>query len=106
MEDKSKPYRDSMITATGIILGFLLNYETTWVRSETPLSDTGAFIVGICLLIGTINLIIVLYRMLKINKAAENSESYYSKTLWLFIIGIVVMFVGVFIDMFSNFMDD
>lgn len=106
MEDKSKPYRDSMITATGIILGFLLNYETTWVRSETPLNDAGAFFVGICLLIGTINLIVVLYRMLKMRQADDQGEKYYSRTLLLFIWGICIMFVGVFVDMFSNFMDD
>ncbi len=106
MEDKSKPYRDSMITATGIILGFLLNFETTWVRSETPLNDAGAFFVGICLLIGTINLIIVLYRMLKMRNADDQGEQYYSKTLLIFIVGLVIMFVGVFVDMFSNFMEE
>ncbi len=104
MEDQSKSYRDSMITATGIILGFLLNFETAWVKSDTPLNDAGAFFVGICLLIGTLSLILVLYRMLNIRKSGDSGERYYSRTLWLFIAGITIMFLGVFVDMFSNFM--
>lgn len=106
MEDQSKSYRDSMITATGIILGFLLNFETTWVRSDTPLGDFGAYFVGFCLLIGTFNLILVLYRMLKVPRFDQQGASYYNRTLWLFIIGISIMFIGVFVDMFSNFMDE
>ena len=106
MEDKTTAYRNAMITATGIILGFLLNFETTWVKSETPLNDIGAIFVGVCLLLGTISLIIVLYRMLKVSKENEMGNVYYNKTLWLFIIGLSIMFVGVFVDMFANFMDD
>ena len=95
-----------MITATGIILGFLLNFETTWAKSETPLNDAGSFFLFFFLLIGTINLIIVLYRMLKVHQGEERGNNYYARTLLLFIVGICIMFMGVFIDMFSNFMDD
>ena len=105
MEDRSKSYRDSMITATGIILGFLLNFETAWVKSDTALSDNGAYFVGLCLLYGTISLIVVLYRMLNIRRYDATGEQYYHRTLLLFIIGLSVMFLGVFVDMFVNFMD-
>ncbi|HND86882.1 MAG TPA: hypothetical protein PK971_01065 [Saprospiraceae bacterium] len=106
MEDKSKSYRDSMITATGIILGFLLNFETTWAKSEVALNDIGAYFVALTMLVGTVCLIAVLYRMLKLHQFSEKTEAYYNRTLLYFIFGISLAFVGVFVDMFSNFFQD
>ena len=52
MEDKIQAFRPPLVTATGIILGFLLNFAATWVKTESPLGDGLAYFVGICVLVG------------------------------------------------------
>jgi len=104
MDDKIIAYRQPMVTATGLILGFLLNYLATLVKTDSPLQEWIAYFVGICVLGGVVNLILVLYRMLSMNYAKDKSGHYYERTLFLFITGVSISFLGVFIDMFSNFM--
>lgn len=104
MEDKIQAYRQPLVTATGIILGFILNFASTFVKSESPLSEAIAYIIGICTLTGIICLIIVLNRVLKMKYPKEKAEEYYQKTMNFFIIGVSISFVGVMIEMFANFM--
>lgn len=106
MEDKIQTLRQPLVTATGIILGFLLNFSATFVKTESGLSDFMAYIIGICVLLGVISLIITLARILNLQYPRENAESYYQKTFYLFVFGVSISFVGVMIDMFSNFMID
>lgn len=106
MEDKLQSYRQPMVTATGIILGFILNFASTFVKSDSPLSEITAYLIGICILTGIICLIVVLNRILKMKYPKEKAESYYQKTLNYFIFGVSISFVGVMIDMFANFMAD
>ncbi len=106
MEDKLQPYRQPIVTATGIILGFVLNFAASWVKSESLLSDTMAYLVGFCVLGGIACLIATLFRILSISYAREQYETYYSTTLRLFIVGLCLAFGGVMIDMFANFMHD
>jgi len=103
MDDKVQPFRQPLITATGIILGFILNFATSWVKAETSLSDRGAYLVGATMLIGIACLITVLYRALRMSYPRADAERYYNRTLLIFMIGVVSAFIGVIIDMFSNF---
>lgn len=106
MEDKIQAYRQPMVTATGIILGFILNFASTFVKTESNLSEILAYIIGINLLIGILCLIIVLSRALNMNYPKERAQKYYQKTLNYFLFGVSISFVGVMIDMFANFMTD
>lgn len=106
MEDKIQPYRQPLITATGIILGFILNFASNWVKAESALTEKVAYFVGLAVLVGTICLIIVLYRMLNMNYPREKWESYYNRTFLIFMTGVSSAFMGVLVDMFANFMSD
>lgn len=106
MEDKIQAYRQPLVTATGIILGFLLNFVSTFVKSDSPFQEIVAYIIGVCTLIGIICLIIVLNRVLRFNYPKDRVEEYYQKTLNLFIFGVSTAFIGVLIDMFAHFMAD
>jgi hypothetical protein len=104
MEDKILAYRQPMVTATGIILGFILNFASSFVKTESPFSGILSYIIGICILTGIICLIIVLYRVLKMKYPKEKAEEYYQKTLNFFIFGVSISFVGALIEMFAHFM--
>lgn len=106
MEDKIQTLRQPLVTATGIILGFLLNFATNFVKTESGLSDSIAYVIGICVLLGVISLILALARILNLQYSRDNAESYYQKTFYIFIFGVSISFTGVMIDMFSNFMMD
>jgi hypothetical protein len=103
MEDRIQPFRQPMVTATGIILGFMLNFALSWVRTDSPLGDGLAYVVGICVLAGAVSLILVLYRILRMSYPRERGEQYYNRTLRLFIFGIGSSFLGALIDMASHF---
>ncbi len=106
MEDKIQAYRQPLVTATGIILGFILNFASTFVKTDSPLSEITAYIIGICVLTGIICLIVVLSRVLKMKYPKEQAENYYQKTLNYFLFGVSISFVGVMVDMFANFMTE
>jgi hypothetical protein len=106
MDDKIQAYRQPLVTATGIILGFILNFTSSFVKTDNGLNDTIAYSIGICILIGIISLIIVLGRVLKMKYPKEKAETYYQSTLTLFLFGVSISFIGVMIDMFANFMTD
>ena len=104
MDDKIQAFRQPLVTATGIILGFLLNFASMFVKTENQLSDLVAYSIGISVLIGIICLIIVLKRILQMNYPKDKSIQYYQKTLTIFIFGVSISFFGVIIEMFTNFM--
>jgi hypothetical protein len=102
MEDKIQAFRQPMVTATGIILGLMLNSALSWVRTASPLGDGLAYIVGICVLAGAVSLILALYRVLRMSYPRDRGEQYY-KSLRLFIFGIGISFLGALIDVASHF---
>ena len=104
MDDQLQPYRQPLVTATGIILGFVLNFASSWVRSDTPLGDAGAYTVGALVLVGMACLITVLARILQIGVPAERAARYYRTTVTIFITGVTLAVAGALIDMYSNFM--
>lgn len=105
-DDKISTFRGPMVTATGIILGFLLNYMTTWVRGSISVSDKQAYFIGCCVFTGTVCLIFVLFRTLNMCSEKQDILVYYKRTLYLFIFGISVAFLGFFADMLLTFMAD
>jgi predicted permease len=98
-------FRQPVITTTGILLGFILNFAATWVRTETSLPDWVAYIIGIFVIVGVICLMVTMYRMLKFDYPRTNPHAviYYTTTLNLMMIGIALSFIGAFIDLLSNF---
>ena len=63
MEDKIQTFRQPMVTATGIILGFVLNFVASWVKTDSPVGDGLAYLIGLCVVAGTASLILVLFRI-------------------------------------------
>lgn len=104
MTDTLQWFRQPLVTATGIMLWFILNFAANWVKSDTNLNDLWAYSVALFIIIGIVLLILTLYRILSYSYPREQSERYYSTTLLLFTIGVWSAFVGVVIDMRSNFM--
>ena len=104
MEDKLQSFRQPIVTATGILLGFILNFAASWVKSDTPMPDWMAYIVGLCVISGITLLIRVLHRTLRMDYPREQAEAWHARTLKLLIIGVCLSFTGALIDMFSHFM--
>jgi uncharacterized membrane protein YjfL (UPF0719 family) len=105
MDDKIQGYRQPMVTATGIILGFVLNFASSWVRTDSALPEVLAFVVFGLILIGMVCLVLVLNRVLRMGVPAATAERYYQRTLSLFIIGVSSAAAGILIDMLGNFVD-
>lgn len=106
-DDRITHLRAPMVTANGIILGFLLNYMATWVRGDTDYvaSEWKFYLIGSCVLTGAVSMIFVLFRILHVRQG-EDVMDYYHCTLRMFIFGISIAFFGVFFDMFMTFMVD
>lgn len=103
MDDPLQPYRQPLVTATGIILGFVLNFAAGWVKSDTPLGDTAAYVVGALVLAGMACLIAVLARILQVGVPKDRVTAYYRLTVRIFIVGVTLAVAGATIDMYSNF---
>ena len=90
-------FRQPIVTATGLILGFILDFAGSWLTrafTEQPLKD---LIVAVGL-IGCITLLlIVLFRILRMDYPRDKVEVYYKKTLHLFVLGISIPFVIIII---------
>jgi uncharacterized membrane protein len=104
MSDPLQSFRQPMVTATGVMLGFILSYLANWAKAEVPRGVLLAVITGICLFVGTGLLILCLFRMLQLDYPRPSADRYYNITLWCFIVGIILAFVGVFVDMSAEFM--
>jgi hypothetical protein len=102
MEDHIKAYRQPLVTATGIILGFILNFASEFVKTDTQNNST-SYVIGICILTGIVCLIIVLSRVLRMRYPKDRAETYYNKALNNFIFGVSISFVGVTIKMIESF---
>lgn len=103
MDDQIQNYRQPMVTVTGILPGFILNFAVSWVQypyTITRLRD----VVALCSLSSSvILLLIVLYRFLNIRYPRQKAQAYYQTTLWLFIAGLVSVFLGIIIVMIHSF---
>lgn len=102
MDDNIQNYRQPMVTAIGIILGFVLGYAGKWATdpvSDTTLSD---YLVSTGLFVSVTLLIIALYRILNNKFPPENAGNYYSLTLKIFIMGLCASFMGIIISIFQT----
>jgi hypothetical protein len=90
--DKIQQYRQPVVTATGIFLGFMLEFANSWLPNSFSIYKFRDMVVALGTLLSIALLIVVLYRILKMNYPADSVERYYTKTLKLFIIGISVPF--------------
>ena len=87
-------YRPPMVTATGIFLGFMLNFASHWVTTAFTKYVVRDTIVGISILLSITLLLVVLYRILNRHYPAEKEDAYYQRTLHLFIIAASFPFIG------------
>jgi len=91
LDDKLQNFRQPIITSSGILLGFVLNIAGEWVRTPSKRNDTYSAISSLCLLACISILVMVLYRTLNINYPRERAEQYYKRTLFYFILGIIII---------------
>lgn len=81
-----------MVTATGIFLGFMLDFANGWLPNAFETFRFKDVAVGTSTLTSIALLIVVLFRVLRINYKVETAERYYKKTLRFFIIAISIPF--------------
>jgi hypothetical protein len=98
-KDPLQSFRQPLVTATGLLLGFSLGFAATWVHTDNPLGIVQALVVGACLLCGTVAQITTLFRILDHRYPRDDADAYYARTLRLFIAGVCVTFAGVFFDL-------
>lgn len=88
--DSTEKFISPMITAVGIILGFLLAFTASWVAGLPNTADWSDAIIGIGLFASIILHIHAMYRVLD-NEVEDGKEhSHYRKTLRIFIIGLII----------------
>ncbi len=87
-------YRQPMVTATGIFLGFLLNFGADWIHDAFTKHIVKDIIVGTSMLLCLALLIIVLFRMLNMRYHPDREQEYYQKTLWFFLSAITLPFIS------------
>lgn len=95
-------FRQPLVTAGGIILGFILSFATSLVKRNNR-SDLVALLILLFILVGICLLIISLYRILNRDYNHENAQRYYRKTLNYFLIGVILSFVGGVLKMTHTF---
>jgi hypothetical protein len=98
--DKLQPYRQPMVTALGIFLGFMLNYTSQWIRDAFTKNRSRDILVAIGIAICIALLLFVLFRILKMHYPVE-PERFYRITLLLFLVAMAlpfITFVAIMID--------
>lgn len=84
-------FRQPLVTAGGIILGFVLNFATSLVKRDNR-SDVIALLVLAFILVGISFLIISLYQILNKEYNHANASRYYRRTLHCFLKGVIFSF--------------
>ncbi|MBL0146706.1 MAG: hypothetical protein IPP48_14190 [Chitinophagaceae bacterium] len=102
MDEEIKNYRSSLVTAIGIILGFVLGFAATWATQPVAQTDWSDYVIGLGLLISVVLQIIALYRILNNNFPRDKAGKYYQTTLRFFICGLCAAFAGVLISIFQT----
>ena len=89
--DRINQYRQPMVTATGIFLGFMLNFASSWIKDAFAKYTFRDVVIALGLLVCLLTLLLVLLRMLRMNYPTH-PDKFYRKTLRLFLIGVSVPF--------------
>src|SRR4030095_1440397 len=96
-------YRQPLVTATGIFLGFMLNFTSVWIKDAFAKYLFRDIVVAISITISLFLLLLVLIRILRIRYPTE-TERFYRKTLIFFFFGITIPFVGFLIIIVEKLM--
>jgi hypothetical protein len=91
--DPIQPYRQPVVTATGIFLGFMLEYTIGWFPQAFSKNNFKDFLIAISIILSVPLLIIVLFRILKMNYSSDHVKEYYGRTLTLFLIAVSLPFI-------------
>ncbi len=102
MDDNIQNYRQPMVTAIGIILGFVLGFAGKWATDPVEQTMFSDYLIGIGLLLSVVFFITALYRILNNNFPTENAGKYYRTTLRIFISGLLCAFAGILISIFQS----
>lgn len=103
--DPLQARRQPLVTATGIILGFVLNFASGWVRSDTTVGERLAWAIALLIAGGMVCLIVVLTRILSADVELEQADAHYRATTQLFTVGVSAAVSGILIDMGTAFWD-
>jgi len=87
--DPLQPFRQPLVTAIGLVLGFSLGFLADWVTDpDFAITDNADYFIILSFAIVCISMIMSLYRILKIDYPKEHFKKYYSRTLRIFIFGL------------------
>lgn len=103
--DRIQPYRQPMITATGVFLGFMLELTSTWITEAFSKNWRRDLIIAISIFSSLTLMLIVLFRMLRMDFPEDRVQVFYRKTLYLFLIGIFIPFLAFVIIMIEKFIE-
>ncbi|MHA4844106.1 hypothetical protein ACX0G7_08080 [Flavitalea antarctica] len=91
--DQLYKFRQPLVTAAGIILGFVLNFASEVVRLDRK-NTLLALLIILPILIGISLLVVALYRILDNEYDRDHANKFYRKTLNYFIYGVIFSFAG------------
>lgn len=98
MHGELKDYRQPMVTSTGILLGFLLNFLAGWgIRTGEAILDAVDAVILASTILAVLIMTLTLYRILNANLGDRDPAPYYRTTLRLYIGGILLAFTGFFL---------
>lgn len=103
MDDKIQNYRQPLVTAASILLGFVLNFANTWVSKAFATGRVKELVMATALCCCSISLLVVLYRILNMDYPRDKAHTYYKKTLFIFISGLSIVFVSIVIVMIESY---
>lgn len=95
--DPIQPYRQPVVTATGIFLGFMLDFTLGWLPQAFTKNHIKDILIAISIIISVPLLIIVLFRILRMGYPAGRAREYYRGTLVLFVIAISLPFLSLLV---------
>ena len=91
--DKVQPYRQPMVTATGIFLGFMLEFTNQWTRGTASMQRFRDVVVALSIIASLFFLLLTLFRMLRMSYPTDPAR-FYRRTLLYFLMGIGIPFLG------------
>jgi len=91
--DKVQPYRQPMVTATGIFMGFMLNFTNDWIRGTSSMQRFRDVVVAISIIASLSLLLITLFRILRMSYPTD-PVIFYRRTLLYFLMGISIPFLA------------
>ena len=94
MDDKIQNYRQPLVTATSLALGFTLNATAGWVVNAFSTGRIAEITLAVALCLHAPLHIMVLYRILNMDYPKDKVNAYYKRTLIYFIAGLILSFLS------------